>query len=87
MIGAIWGGMQTFGLVKSFAGIAIVITLTALGYGAWHHEVYQSGVNAAIAGIAKEDARLIDRALQARAKLKDCQGLERKWDQTTGRCL
>jgi hypothetical protein len=56
-------------------------------YGVWHHKVYQKGVNAAIAGIAREDEGWINRAFQARGKLKECKDAGRGWDQTTGRCL
>lgn len=55
-------------------------------YGVWHHKVYRAGYEAAIAAIAREDSRAIKRALEARGKLKDCQDLQRHWNQSTGRC-
>ena len=66
----------------------VVVPILVLGgaYAIWHHEVYQSGVNDTIAGIARADARLVDRALKARQKLKECQVKERAWDQATGAC-
>lgn len=65
------------------AGIALALVAI---YGLWHHQVYQSGVNDTIAGIAREDKRLVDRAWEARGKWQACRDLGRSWDQTTGRC-
>lgn len=64
-------------------GLALTIVAA---YGVWHHEVYQSGVNDTIAGIARADAKLVERATKARAKLKDCHATNREWDQSTGQC-
>ena len=79
--------LQASGLVTKLllaAGLGVAL-LTA--YGVWHHRVYQQGVNDTLAGIAREDAKWIKRALDARGKLKDCADLGRHWDQTEGRCL
>ncbi|MCP1832849.1 hypothetical protein [Bradyrhizobium sp. USDA 4545] len=65
------------------AGIAIALVTI---YGIWHHQIYQSGVNDTIAGIAREDKGWVDRAWEARSKLQACKALGRGWDQTTGRC-
>jgi hypothetical protein len=44
-------------------GIAAILA----GYGLWHHKVFNSGWNAAIAAIAAQDRRAIDEARSARA--------------------
>lgn len=79
--------LQASGLVTRLllvGGLCVALLAT---YGAWHHHVYQEGVSDTLAGIAREDAKWIKRALDARAKLKDCDDLGRHWDQTQGRCL
>lgn len=86
MMTTIWTGLQAFGLLKSAGIAAVLISVLLGGYELWHHKVYQSGIDDAVAGIAREDARLINRATAARAKLKECQSLDRDWDQSTGRC-
>ena len=82
-IGALSGaGLLTKLIVAG--GLALSL-LTA--YGVWHYKVYQNGVTDTIAAIAREDQRLINRALEARGKLKECKDAGRPWDQTTGGCL
>lgn len=75
--GMVWKIVIAGGLALGLLGI----------YGAWHHQIYQSGVNDTIAGIAREDSRWINRALQARNKWEECHAQKREWDQSTGRCL
>jgi hypothetical protein len=72
-------------LTKVLVGLGLVAALL-VAYGVWHHKVYKSGVDDTIAKIAANDARLVDRAFKARAKLKDCQAQGRAWDQSTGAC-
>lgn len=69
--------------------VAVVGPLIVVGtaYGVWHHKVYQQGVSDTIAGIAREDSRWINRAIEARNKWKDCRDQGHEWDQSTGRCL
>jgi hypothetical protein len=73
-------------LTKVLVALGLVGALLT-AYGVWHHQVYESGVRDTIAGIAREDAKWIDRAVKARSKWKDCHDQNRGWDQTTGRCL
>ena len=72
-------------LTKLAMGAGAVVALLAV-YGVWHHQVYQRGVDDAVAQIARNDARLVARAVAARAKLKECQIGGMSWDQTTGAC-
>jgi len=73
-------------LIVEIILIALTLTGGAIGYGVWHHEVYEQGVKDTIAGIAREDKKLIDRAIDARAKWQECTTQGGNWDQTTGRC-
>jgi hypothetical protein len=72
-------------LTKLLTAAGVLAALLAL-YGVWHHQFYQRGVDDAVARIARNDARLVARAVAARAKLKDCQIRGMSWDQTTGAC-
>lgn len=74
------------GIVTKLIVAAGLLAALLAAYGVWHHEVYQSGVSDAVAGIARADSKLVDRALKARGKLKECQALGRPWDQSTGKC-
>lgn len=72
-------------LTKILVGVGLVAATLAT-YGIWHHKVYQSGVNDTVAKIARADTKLVNRAIKARAKLKDCQSQGKDWDQSTGAC-
>lgn len=72
-------------LTKLFIAAGLIAAaLTA--YGVWHHKVRQGGIDYAVERIARADAKLVDRALKARAKLKECQASGHEWDQSTGAC-
>ncbi len=73
-------------LTKILIALGLAASLLT-AYGIWHHEIYQSGVNDTIAGIARADKAWIDKASSARSKWKECNSQNRGWDQTTGRCL
>jgi len=79
--------LEASGLLIKLAVAAGLVAAVLIAYAAWHHKVYQSGVNDTIAGIAREDSRFINRALAARNKWKQCHDQNRAWDQSTGRCL
>lgn len=79
--------IEAGGLMLKLAMGAGLIGLALVGYGVWHHKVYKSGVDDAIAGIARADKGWIDKASTARGKWKDCNSQNRGWDQTTGKCL
>jgi high-affinity Fe2+/Pb2+ permease len=56
------------------------------GYGLWHHKVFNSGWNAAIAAIAAQDRRAIDAARTARAHWRACVDGDGVWNVSTGKC-
>jgi hypothetical protein len=77
-------GVSPFTIGAIAAG---VITLAA-GAGAlvWHHDIYQSGYDKAIADIAEEDSAAIARATEKRSVWSGCRARDGQWDQSTGRC-
>jgi hypothetical protein len=79
--------LEAAGLLTKILIAAGLIGSAAIAYGVWHHRIYESGVADAVAGIAREDSRFIDRAIKARDTWQACHDQHRGWDQTTGRCL
>ena len=65
-------------------GVGIAAILAA--YGLWHHKVFNSGWNAAIAAIAAQDRRAIDAARSARANWRACIDGDGVWNASTGQC-
>jgi hypothetical protein len=94
MIGSILSLIQgAAGLVSNrstFIAGAIaagVVTTTIVGAAAaWHHQIYQSGYDAALADIAEENEATIARAVAKRNVWRDCKARGGQWDQSTGRC-
>jgi sensor domain CHASE-containing protein len=78
--------LSAAGLLTKILVAAGLVAAALATYGVWHHKVYQSGVDDAVAKIARADAKLVNRAIEARRKLKDCQSQDKAWDQTTGAC-
>ena len=66
--------------------VAGVVVATLTGYGVWHHKVFNSGWNAAIAAIAAQDRRAIDAARSARANWRACVDSDGVWNASTGQC-
>ena len=66
--------------------IAFIVASGIAGYGYWHHEVYEQGVKDTIEAIAREDQKMIDRAVKARGVFEACQNDGGNWNETTGRC-
>jgi hypothetical protein len=67
--------------------VAGALLLAALGaYGIWHHKVYRSGYDRALADIAAEDKRAIGSALELRGVWMECRKRGGRWIQTEGRC-
>ena len=60
--------------------------IAAAAYGLWHHKVFNSGWNAAIAAIAAQDRRAIDAARSARAHWRACVDSDGVWNASTGQC-
>ena len=84
--------ISNFGLSRALSlklRIAIVgggIAAITAGYGLWHHKVFNSGWNAAIAAIAAQDRRAIDAARSARANWRSCVDGGGMWNASTGQC-
>lgn len=66
-------------------GLAIVAAL-ATAYGVWHHQVYQSGYDAAIAAVARADQAALDRVKAGQDDLAACRARGGTWDVVTGIC-
>lgn len=66
--------------------IAGAVAAFAAGFATWRNSIYESGVRDTVAGIARNDKALVDRAWNARQKLRSCEDTGRAWDQTTGEC-
>lgn len=86
---ALKGIAGLFGVSPFLIG-AVTAGVIALGAGGgalvWHHKVYQSGYNAALADIAEENDEAIARAVAKRNVWKDCRSRGGTWDQTSGTC-
>jgi hypothetical protein len=83
IIGGLFGGMS---LVARLITIGVIITTLGGIYAGWHIHVYRNGYRAAIAAIAKEDAKAVARATEFRSVLRDCRARGLRWDQSTGKC-
>lgn len=81
--GALFGAMGWIGRLVTIG--AILASLLG-AYGVWHHKVYTSGYNAAIADIAKADAKAVAAATAARSAYLACKNDGRTWDTSTGTC-
>jgi hypothetical protein len=86
MIGLAFKAFAATGLVTKLIAVGVLLASMGIGYGVWHHKVYQRGVDDTIAKIARADAKTIAKATEARGVLKSCQARGLGWDQTTGQC-
>ena len=66
-------------------GVA-VIAAAGGGYALWHHRVYQSGYDAALAGVAATDQEAIAARDKAVARVRSCRDAGGVWDTTAGKC-
>jgi hypothetical protein len=86
MIALVFGAFNALsGVGKLIAVISILLTLGGL-YAGWYAHVYNKGYGAAIAAIARQDAKAIRRATAARSAVTDCASRNLVWDQSTGQC-
>lgn len=86
MIAGIWAALQTTGLVTRLAVYGGLLLAVVAAYGVWHHSIYSKGYQAALADIARADAKAVQRATAYRNKFKDCRAAGKAWDQVTGTC-
>lgn len=66
-------------------GVAAVAALAG-AYTVWHHKVYQSGYDAAIAAVARADQDAINRVKDGVKDLVECRARNGTWDVSTGTC-
>lgn len=78
--------LESSGVLTKLAITAAVLVALGGAYAGWHHEVYESGYDAAIAAIAAEDSAALARATEKRSVWRDCRSRNGVWDQSTGRC-
>lgn len=86
MIGLLLNAAGGMSLVMKLAMAGTVIAVLGIAYGVWHHKVWERGYARAIADIAQQDQRAINRASQARSIVLDCKSRGLRWDQSTGIC-
>lgn len=67
-------------------GFAIVAAL-ATGYGVWHHKVYQSGYDAAIAAVADADDGAVNRVKDEVKIRNECRMRGGTWDLVNWKCI
>ncbi|MDQ2079472.1 hypothetical protein RA307_04695 [Xanthobacteraceae bacterium Astr-EGSB] len=75
--------LPLWGKAAAVLGVAAVV---AGAYGAWHHHVYRSGYDAAIAAVARQDQEAINAARQGRDRYRSCLTSGGLWDTTSGQC-
>lgn len=80
---ALFGGLS---LISKLIAVGSLILVIVAAYGVWHHKIYQKGYDRAIADIAAQDAKAIERAQRARGIYKLCEESGRRWDTATGTC-
>lgn len=86
MIGLLFNAVGGMSLVMKLAMAGTVIAVLGIAYGVWHHKVWSRGYDRAIADIAQQDERAINRASSARKVVLDCKARGLRWDQSTGIC-
>ena len=79
--------LSAAGLLTKLLVAAGLLTALRAAYDVWHHKVYSKGYDAALAAVARADARAVGKATEYRNIFKDCRAQGRGWDQTAGRCL
>lgn len=86
MIGLLFNAVGGMSLVMKLAMAGTVIAVLGIAYGVWHHTVWERGYAKAIADIAQQDQKAINRASSARSVVLDCKSRGLRWDQSTGLC-
>ena len=83
---SIFGLFRVLSLKLRIVVMGGAIAAIGAGYGLWHHKVFNSGWNAAIAATAAQDRRAIDAARSARANWRSCVDGGGVWNASTGQC-
>lgn len=66
--------------------IAAAVAALIVGYGVWHHKVYQKGYDAAIADVAAENKEAVDAAKALQDKRHACIAAGGSWSVVDGVC-
>jgi len=78
--------LQASGVVTKLVVAGAVLLALGAAYGVWHHQVFRSGYDRALADIAAEDKRAIGSATALRATWLACRNRGGRWIQSEGRC-
>lgn len=78
--------LSAAGLLTKMLVVVGLVAALLTAYGVWHHKVYSNGYDAALAAVARADARAVGKATEYRNAFKECRAAGKGWDQTTGRC-
>ncbi|UGX98216.1 hypothetical protein G6321_00025065 [Bradyrhizobium barranii subsp. barranii] len=78
--------LQASGLLAKLIAAAVAALALLAAYGVWHHRVFQSGYDRALADIAAEDLRAIGKATELRDVWRDCRKRGGRWIQSEGKC-
>jgi len=74
------------GILTKLAVAGALLAALLSAYGVWHYKVYSKGYDAALAAVARADARAVGKATEYRNVFKECRAQGRNWDQSTGKC-
>lgn len=84
-------------MLAAFRLLPIMWQLTAIGVGLatlvagaayFHHKIYQSGYDAAIADVTHQNQEAVDAVNEGRARVRDCNARDgMRWDQVAGECV
>lgn len=66
---------------------AAAVGALAVGYGFWHHAVYQSGYAAAIAAVADADDGAVNRVKDEVKIRAECRARGGTWDLVNWKCI
>lgn len=80
------GALNAAGLVTKLVLALGLAGSLLIAYGVWHHKIYRAGYIRALADIAAEDSRAINRATDLRKTWRDCRDRGGHWDQSRGAC-
>lgn len=80
---------KAFGLAGTVTKLIIVLGLVSTllaAYGVWHYHVWSNGYEDALAAIAKQDKKAIEKATTYRNAWRQCRDRGMRWEQATGKC-
>lgn len=70
------------------AAVLAVLAMIGGTYAIWHHKVYQSGYDAAVADVAHQNQEAVDAVNKRRAIVRACDAADGlRWDQVARQCV